>query len=486
MPLLKKLRPLGKLESISAACHHLGFFNNAAVSANYKLSKSSAAELVSDIQPTIYRAVAEVIRRHPILSAIPVAEDTPDPYFAHLPSVNLQRSILFFKRSKLYPPLSSRENSWEDEELDWILENQHNADFKLDYGNLPFWRLIILQNPGREKISLAGQNGLSKNEDQLSESNEFTACFVFHHALCDGMSGLIFHNTLQDALNAGLSVPQASTKWVTPPNDSLLLPSIEELHSLPINPEPPTTTVTKAWTGNTIHAPCETRFKSLSIAPNCSNAFIQACRKNDVTITSALPALIATVLYSVLPEGTESLNCNIPVSLRRWLPQDVVDGAMGNWFDAFQVRFLFSDQNSEDSTDIWPQAQKASKAIANYLNASPSGPYTNIGIFKQIPDISIVFNSLLGKERDTAIEVSNLGVFTNPTNRENVWQVERVVLSRSAVVSGSAITITSVGGGDGSISLGFTWQKGVIEEDFVDLVITGVRKYFEALTKANK
>jgi hypothetical protein len=86
--------------------------------------------------------------------------------------------------------------------------------------------------------------------------------------------------------------------------------------------------------------------------------------------------------------------------------------------DAFQVRFLFSHKNRQDATDIWLQAQKASNAIVNYLNASPSdGPYTNIGLFKGVPDLSIVFNSLLGKGRDTAIEVSNLGVFSNPKIR---------------------------------------------------------------------
>jgi hypothetical protein len=51
----------------------------------------------------------------------------------------------------------------------------------------------------------------------------------------------------------------------------------------------------------------------------------------------------------------------------------------------------------------------------------------------------------------------------------------------SAVVSGSAITVTAVCGGDGSTTLGFTWQEGIVKDDFVDLVITGVRRYFQEL-----
>lgn len=421
-----------------------------------------------------------MIRRHPILSAIPVDEDTPNPYFARLPFINLERSIFFAERVKPHQPVPGGEDSWEDEELDRILENQHNIDFSFEYGNLPFWRLIILQNPGVEKELPAGQNGVPEGGNESNELNEFTACFVFHHALCDGVSGLAFHNSLQNALDDSSSL-HSSGECVIASNENALLPPIEELHSLPINPEPPATTLTKAWKGNPIHTPCKTRFRSLSISSSASNAFIQACKKNDVTVTSALPPLIATALYSILPPTIESLNCNIPVSLRRWLPQDIVDGAMGNWFDAFQIQFFRSEQNSKDVVNIWAQAHKASKAITNYLNASPSGgPYTNIGLLKAIPDISMVFSSFLGKDRDTGIEVSNLGVFSNPTN-ESVWQVAKVMLSRSAVVSGSAITIAAACGGNGSMTLGFTWQEGVVGGDIVDLVIEGVRKYFQAL-----
>lgn len=186
----------GKLESISAACHHLSFFNNVAVSAHYRLS----AETVSNLQQIMYHAVADVVRRHPILSAIPVNEDTANPYFGRLSSIDLQRSIFFATRAESYQPILSKEGSWEDEELDLILEIQHNINFKLDYGSQPFWRLIILQNSGTENKSLSAQKLVPERKVPLNESNDFTACFVFHHALCDGISGLILHNALQDAL----------------------------------------------------------------------------------------------------------------------------------------------------------------------------------------------------------------------------------------------------------------------------------------------
>jgi hypothetical protein len=57
-----------------------------------------------------------------------------------------------------------------DTELDSILESGHNKRFPTD---LPFWRLIILSS--------------------AEVKNEFVAPFIFHHALGDGSSGIVFH-----------------------------------------------------------------------------------------------------------------------------------------------------------------------------------------------------------------------------------------------------------------------------------------------------
>ncbi|KAF2261892.1 hypothetical protein CC78DRAFT_561551 [Lojkania enalia] len=469
---LEKVRPLGKLESISSVCHHLGFYNNVGLSAHYKLSQPVH---VSEIHHLIYTAVTDVIRKHPILSAIPVDEHTPEPYFARLPSIDLKKSISFVKRNQPIPV----NDEGEDSELDALLEDQHNADFKSDYGTLPFWRLIVLQNPGVE--------------------NEFTACFIFHHAIGDGVSGLVFLNSFRDALAATTSLSlQLETEHIIVPNNSSLLPPIEELHPLPLpeTPSQPTSKIVNEWRGNVIQLPCKSHFKSLSLSPNRSKSFIQECKKNNVSVTATLPSLIATTLYDILPLTTEALTCIIPVSLRPWLPRHIVDGAIGTWFDAFKVQIVRPDKTLENSnassnpTEIWPQAQEVSKAIRKYLTASPSGePYTTIAIFKSIPDVAPIFASTVGKERDAAFELSNLGFFSSPitdptpsiAGDKSVWKVGKLIFSRSAVVSGTAITIGVVSGGDGGMTLGFTWQEGVVEETFVDKVISSIKMYFAAL-----
>lgn len=96
---------------------------------------------------------------------------------------------------------------------------------------------------------------------------------------------------------------------------------------------------------------------------------------------------------------------------------------------------------------VWSGAQHVSTSINDYLgNVSPSGePYTSVAVFKTIPDVSVVFNSMLGKPRDAAFEVINVGLFspaTTPQAAEDAhWQVEKVLLSRSMCGPGRFICL---------------------------------------------
>jgi hypothetical protein len=411
-----------------------------------------------------------VVRKHRILFAIPVNEGAPDPHFACLPSIDLARTITFLQRSQ---PLAD-DAEGEDKELDAILEDQHNTDFKAEYGTLPFWRLIILQSPG---------------------GKAFTASFIYHHAIGDGVSGLAFHNVFRNALDAAsaFSLPD-KTETIILPDEKSVLPPLEELHPLPINPSqphPPMTNV-REWTGNSIQIPCKSHWASFYLSPSASKAFVQECKERKLSVTSALSSIVATALFGYLPPTVEALTCIIPVSLRPWLklPREIADNGIGTYFDATRVQFTRTDQTDQTSqnssvVDVWSRAQHVSKSINDYLgNLSPSGePHTSVAVLKTIPDVSIVFNSMLGKPRDAAFEVTNVGLFspapTPQTTEDAHWQVWNVLLSRSTAVPGAAVTVSVVTGGNGIMALGFSWQEGVVEDGFIDNVRQAVRKYFE-------
>ncbi|KAF2001387.1 hypothetical protein P154DRAFT_521774 [Amniculicola lignicola CBS 123094] len=451
---LEQLRLLGKLEQVSAVCHHLGFYQNVGLSAHYTLSGSSSVTISRHL---IFAALSKVIRKHSILSAIPIDEDTLAPYFARLPLIDLEQFVFIIDRSKPFTALDGTE----DRELDEILQTQHNTNFKFEYGSLPFWRLLILQH--------------------TELKNEFTASFIFHHGIGDGVSGLVFHRAFRNALEEASPLIPEGEKVVLSSTDPLV-PPLEELHPMPINTNatPPPTPALKEWTGKPIHAPCVSHYRTLYISPTATTAFIQECKKQKVSVTSALGSSIATILFDILPPSFEALTCIIPVSLRPWLrlPRNVADDAIGTYIDAFKAQFT---RPADGTADIWPGARAASKVISNYLtsNLSPSGePYTAVAIFKTIPDVSIIFNSTLGKDRDAAFEVSNLGSFLSGSAEEgtdSLWKVGRVTFSRSSVVSGSAVTMSVVSGGDGGLSIGFSWQEGVVEDVLVDKLFDGMR-----------
>lgn len=413
----------------------------------------------------IYSALTRVIRENPILSAIPVDEGSPTSYFASLSAINLSRCVTFLARVK---PL---EISEQDIELDRVLQEQHNLDFKTDYGALPFWRLIILKD---------AEIGLN-----------FTACFIFYHGIGDGAAGLIFHRRFRDALDAVLSsksIENAGINVQSSP-DAQLLPPLEDLHPLPLNENPMDfrTKGLQEWTGALIQLPNKTRYRSLYLSPASSRTFAQRCKENNLTVTAGLQAVLAGALFDVLPSNIEALTGIIPINLRPWLalPEEASHDAIGSFIDAIKVQIPRSHYQDTKSPHGLSAARHTSGAIKNYLigNLSPTGePFTSVAFFKAIPDIAVAFGSMLGTARDAAFEISNLGRFeeVQRVNQGGNCSIGRMIFSRSTVAFGAALNTSVVSGADGGLTVGFSWQECVVETSVVESVVKGFKDYFES------
>jgi hypothetical protein len=363
----------------------------------------------------------------------------------------------------------------EDQELDTILQDEHNRNFKDSPGELPFWRLVILYN----------------REDPTA----FTASFIYHHAIGDGVSGIIFHDVFLESLNNATSDADAVTsEVVTPGRDTQLLPPLEALHPLPLQPasvSPPAASELTEWTGGPIHAPCRSRWHSIYLSPSVARVFFEACKGENVSVTSALSSVVAGAMFDVLPTTAEALTCIIPVSLRPWLQlsQETANRAVGTYFDA--TRILFTRSDHDGTTGFWSGSRKAAGSLNEYRkNVSPSGePYTAVAAFKNIADVTAIFKGLPGNPRDAGLELTNVGLFpsavvANDASEEAgpgaaAWQVGKVLLSRSAVVSGAAVTVSVATGGNGSMTVGFSWQDGVVADDMVHQVSNKVAQCLE-------
>lgn len=301
--------------------------------------------------------------------------------------------------------------------------------------------------------------------------------------MSDGIGLQIFHNAFHKALCK--PVQFSDDEYVVSSHvDAQITPSLEELHELPISPDPLTSfpSTLNIWSGAPVQLPCKTRYVSLSLRPEVMKTFSQTCRKHKVPSSAAIPALVARLLYNSLPDTTECMACNIPISLRSDLPQEQVTGKIGNFIDAFKVPLLRRDLE-EDSNSIWTHARKVQEGTrAHFANASSSGqPYTNVAMFKLIPDLAAALTSTLGNERGESFEVSNVGLFAQPNYFEGVdaaWQSGRAILSRCAYAAGGPLVICVITTHE-SVVFGFTWQEGAISDDVVYRVIDGLRYFLE-------
>lgn len=454
--------------------HELELYTTAGYSVHYKPSQVS---LVPDLEPLIYLALAQVLREYPTLFAVPIVPKDEASYFARLPSIDLRKVTSFVQRQGPIP----EDGKGRDFELDALLQHQVNTNFKSQQGITPVWRLIILYD--------------------FSEKQQFTANFMVHHGIADGASFQILHRSFHKALHALSSSAadslESKVEYIISSKDGDGMgPSLESIHSLPIPGEAPeaNATVHNDWLGNPTEVPSSTGYATLSLPSPLVNSFTQECKKNKVATPAGLNALIAKVLYSNLPSTTESLDVNIPVDIRPELPPKVVDGVMGNFFDAFRTRIFRSDFCGQDSTElieIWNSARKVQADTRKYFsNASPSGEaYLNIASLKNIPDLQKLLKSLIGGPRTESLELAYIGPHVpfsgvKPGNKL-VWQAGKATVSRCAFAPGACLQMTVVLHNEG-MTIGFAWPRCAIEEDLVGRTIDGIRAYFGAIEELSK
>lgn len=280
-----------------------------AISATYILPNTFTLA----IQEYVYKALETLISQNAALSAIPVREDN-DTWFFRLPEIDLSQTVSFQKRTRDYPVEEKP-----DTELCELLQVHQKAEF---VAPLPFWRMIILTEPNDQR---------------------FTAIYIFHHAIADGISGKAFHETFLIALHdAATSLTSGeATRQVIPSPKLPLLPNLEAVHPCSIS----YTFLLKQffrnkicpyrdpglWTGPKSFTPFDTEIRQIVVPEPVSTALRQRCRQNQATITSVIHTAAARSLLAHLPEEYTKLEAISAMSSRRWLKEEegITDQSMG-------------------------------------------------------------------------------------------------------------------------------------------------------------
>ncbi|KAF2126192.1 hypothetical protein P153DRAFT_323362 [Dothidotthia symphoricarpi CBS 119687] len=478
---LERLRPCGRLETYSTARHHLGFYKNVGLTATY----SSLGVSSSAIERLVFAALRCVVQEHPSLSVIALNEDKsyPNVYFARLPEVDLGKCVSFQERETAFP-----KDGEVDKELDALLTKQHSRDFKHGLGTRPFWRLIIATS--------------------RTPPVEFTATWIWHHALADGSSAVLFHNSFLAALNSSAIKTDMNAELLVKSPTTPLPPSFEDLHPMQtswpfflrailgsIAPSIFNKRPLKRWTGNPIHSDTtslpECRFRTIVFSTQTTEKLALFSRRERTSVTATLQCLIASSLFATLPASEcEKVRIECPVSMRSVL--DTPDNQMTNAVADFDYLHQLTQPNvgavlrGEGQKGTlryfsWDEARTLKSAITRFV--AKEGCDNPVALLKYVPDMHAFFTSKLGKPRSPTAEISNLGVYKKTGDVEATWKIGRTTFSQCPNVTNCVFGVNVVTGGDGNAVLNFCWMQGATEGNTMDMVIESLRAGVEELVQ---
>ncbi|KAL3440278.1 alcohol acetyltransferase [Aspergillus insuetus] len=443
---LAPLRPLGTLEKYSTTRSHLSIYLNVGLTARYKRPSGAT------VKPALFRALSTLISKHPILSAIPVAVETPNPYFVRLPEIKLSE-VVTFASDDAYSGGPSRRDY-----LDDMIEQEHNHPFDGSLNRTrPFWRLCVVE-----------RNVFPKN---------FDIVFIFHHSLMDTKSALSFHEELEKYM-AEDDGSDLETDVVETPSVPLL-PSLEELYTLTVSEkflqsqETPCTPLPDSWTAAPQSIPVKTCFSSLWLSTTQSKKLKDMSKKEKSSVTAALQALIAASLFSALPLKYQTLQTDCAVSLRRFLEEPVTDTSLGCYVGTSSISY------SRMPSFRWSEARRTKEIIEQVI--AKKGGDMPVGYMQRVPNMHQWMLQKLGRARKAAFELSNVGKVSD-LQRGFKFEIQGMLFSQSSSACSAAIKVSAVTGRDGRLALGFTWQEGIVESELVERIKKILQAEVEALT----
>ncbi|KAF2030732.1 hypothetical protein EK21DRAFT_100219 [Setomelanomma holmii] len=442
---LQKLRPCGRLETFSTVRHHHGYYNNVALTAAYTISSGNS----DCLEAQIYAALQAVIYKHPNLSIIIANEDKsyPDVYFARLPSIDLRNCVEFQQRKEPY-----RQEAVVDTELDHMLADQHNPP---------------------------------------SDPANFTGTWVFHHALSDGTSALLFHDTFLEALNlleSSLSVNPIVKSPSTP-----LPPPFEDQYPMTLSwsyflnalaqaffPSIYARRPAKFWAGNPIPTsmptPPKFSFRTFALSVDTTKQLAMLSKKEGVSVTATFQCLLAASIFAKLPADQYD-------TVKIDVPDDQMTIAIAT-YDFLHTRKAPDVPQETNKSSVlqyfsWPDARAVRSTIEAEL--AKEGRDNSVALLKYVSEMHKFMAGNFGKPRMPSVELSNLGVYRAKSTGK--WKIERMTFTQCSNMLSAAFCVNVITGGDGCAVVNFSWCDGAVEEELVREVCEGLKGAIEELVE---
>jgi len=404
-------------------------------------------EFRANIENVVFGAVTQLVNTHPAMGLSIIDEASRTPSWTRLRQIDLRQVVTFTAGVN-------------DSEVAATIEAAHQKSFQ-NLDSLPLWRLIVLSPPKGDDYSI-------------------TVGFFVHHAICDGRSGVAFQVAFLKALQSSTLLSKRFPTVIQVPKLPLL-PSLEEMHQLPLSAYFIASQIIKSilpggkddlcWTGGLIRLePNTTSLRTLFLRFEIVDTLSQLCRSHGVTITALLTVVIARVLARNFPTY-ERFTSTTAMSFRRFTgtPSD----AMVLSVSSFGHRFSKTRRNGYLECGVklkWDTVKACNQEIKT-ATASPKNSQVGLLKFlKFLNDYGGWLRGHVGHKRDHSFEVSNVGIVDGGIEGEKP-RIKTLLFSQSRNVTGAALvfSVASVKGSDIGISL--TWQEGVVDRETAERVL---------------
>ncbi|CAG8972915.1 hypothetical protein HYALB_00001335 [Hymenoscyphus albidus] len=469
----------GFLLKYYAARHSLGHYRSFGVTGIYHFPPCILASH-SRFTEILKFALSKTITRHSTLSFGVVERlKNVDAHFYRQREINFEDVVEF--RS------STAVEKEEDEVLGTEIGISHRHCWT-EQTRKPGWKTVVV-----------------KHEE--NSNGRVDIIFVTHHALADGGSGGSFHKSLYLYLSEAIQLSSRSSNWPHQvPETTQPPPSIEDAFPFPPSATPPSSgpeeNTPAPWGAQPPSLHSLDHALILAISPARLSGILTFCRTKNITLTSLLHFLTLTYLSTTLP-ATEapSFKAITPYTMRRFTLTPPTE--MVNHISFISTHFpisltaslrdlLPSDEDSDNERELLKSvASQYQRQIYDELSFvthqhfSPAllTQYKLVSTLSSDASMQEYHEKAIGKEREYAYEISNIGVLyldapgsqTPKPTGEEVVTLERLVFSQCAMPTGPAIGCSVASIANGPLSICFTWQEGIVEEDFV----RGLRGYME-------
>ncbi|RSL40115.1 hypothetical protein CEP53_013584 [Fusarium sp. AF-6] len=465
------LRTLGRVERYQSALHLLDLYPSTVLTCHYKIPHHLITTPADqpDLEEFWERAVARNVLQHPLMQVGQINEDSAEPAWVRLETIDLSRHICWrvVSSSEDYPTI--RKN---------ILHEQLSMKF-VDLETRPGWRMVVLK----------------REFDDLMET-----ILAWNHPHFDGTGAKIFHETMLETLNqvqGGSELPiirnhilkTVVNKQNLPPpqetagNYSTSFGYMADTIWEDVKPRlfgwastPPT-----IWPAIS-PKPYETRFRTLTIDNQTLQGVLAACRAHKTTLTGLLHAIALISLTSQVPEEVLEVTGSTPLNLRRFIParSEAFPDLEPDRTIRDRIKTTTDDSKLATCADImWNISARVREELQEKLSQGLKNDL--VGMMGFVADWREYAKEAQRKPRAATWLVTNLGVLDGENGshqRADRWSIHRADFLLSADVAGPALTICPVAikGRDLTINVG--WQGGVVDDELGERLVGDIEKCF--------